>query len=211
MYKLIKAKPIHAKQILPYLTTTCYWKEFADGNNLNQSYEEFMLQWIINPRLPITTVLVKEGDEDTVRGCIITGTIEQFGQMPDYTPHLHPRVMEIFAEWFQFPVSSDSVIVELFFVAKELRGQGYGSKLYKIAEDLAQATGKDCIAGFIWSFFPDSLINATRRGRMVKACIHFPKLIDLPLLYVEKKPEYTALKDYFQTEKYLKTPNALLI
>ncbi len=208
MYKLIKAKSVHAKQILPYLTTTCYWKEFAYGNNLNQSYEEFMLQWIITPRLPITTVLVKEGDEDTVCGCIITATTEQFGTMPDYTPHLDPKVMETFANWFSFAVS-DSVVVELFYVIEELRGQGYGTQLYNVAEELAKTTGKNCISGFIWSFFPNSLINAIRKGRMVKDCIHFPGLIDLPLLYVEKKPAYAKLKDYFHTKEYLTVPSML--
>ena len=210
MYKLIKAKPIHAKQILPYLTMTCYWKEFAEGNNLSQSYEDFMLQWIINPRIPLTTVLVKEGeDESKIYGAVITGTTEQFGAMPDYSPHLHPRVLEVFGPWFQFPVV-DSVVVELIFVAKELRGQGYGSKLYKIAEDLAKSAGKDAISGFIWASFPNSLINAIRKGRMITGAIHFPEITKMPLLYLVKSPEYTELTDYFQSEKYLQAKNMLL-
>jgi len=209
VYKLIKAKPIHAKQIIPYLTITCYWKEFAEGNNLNQSYEEFMLQWIVNPRISLATVLVKEGDEDKIYGCIITGTTEQFAKMPDYTPHLHPRVMEVFGPWFEFSVS-EGVIVELLAVDKEIRGQGYGSKLYQVAEDLARKENKDCISGFIWACFPDSLINATRKGRMVTGCIKFSDPIKVPLLYLEKKPEYTKMKDYFQSAEYLNTKNMLL-
>jgi GNAT superfamily N-acetyltransferase len=209
MHKLITAQPIHAKQILPYLTRTCYWKEFADGNTQNKSYEDFMLEWIINPRLSFTTVLVKESKEEIVKGCIITATTNQLAKMPDYSPYLHSRVLETFKDWFTFPVS-DSVMIELIFVEKDLRGKGYGSKLYQIAEELAKQEKKDCISGFIWSFFPDSLINATRKGRMVKACIYFPKLIELPLLYIEKKPEYTLLKDYFQSEAYLQVPNVLL-
>jgi GNAT superfamily N-acetyltransferase len=208
MYKLIKATTKHAKQIVPYLTITCYWKEFVEGNKLNQSYEEFMLEWIVNPRLPFITVLVKEGEEDTVLGCVTTATTEDFAKMPDYTPHLHPRVMEIFKPWFEFSVS-DSVVVELIAVKKELRGQGFGSKLYKVAEDLAKEKGKNCISGFIWACFPDSLINATKKGRMVTNCIHFAEPINIPLLYVEKKSEYAKLKDYFQSEEYLNTTNML--
>lgn len=209
MYKLIKAKPSHAKQIIPYLTITCYWKEFVEGNKLNQSYEDFMLEWIINPRIPFITVLVDENNEDKVRGCITTATTEQFAAMPDYTPHLHSKVMETFAPWFEFPVS-DGVIVELLAVDKDLRGQGFGSKLYQVAENLAKSESKSCISGFIWACFPNSIINATKRGRIVTGCIKFPDPIKIPLLYLEKKPEYTEIKDYFQSDEYLTTKNMLL-
>lgn len=209
MYKLIKAKPIHAEQIIPYLSITCYWKEFVEGNKLNQGYEEFMLEWVVKPRIPFATVLVKEGEEDKIYGCIITATTDDFATMPDYTPHLHPQVMKIFAPWFNFSVS-DSVVVELLAVSKELRGQGYGSKLYKIAENLAEEKKKDCISGFIWACFPDSIINAIKKGRMITHCITFSDPVKIPLLYAEKKPEYTALKDYFQSEQYTNTTNMLL-
>lgn len=209
MYKLIKAKQSHAKQIIPYLTKTCYWKEFVEGNTLNQSYEEFMLEWVVNPRIPLATVLVKDDDEDKIYGCITTGTTEHFSNMPDYTPHLHPRVMDVFGSWFQFAVA-DAVLVELLYVAPELRGKGYGTMLYKVAEDLAKNENKECIAGFIWACFPDSLINAIRKGRMVRACINFPDPIDVPLLYLEKRPEYIAMKDYFHSDEYLNTKNLLL-
>lgn len=209
MYKLIKAKPVHAEQIIPYLTITCYWKEFAEGNSLNQTYEQFMLQWVVNPRLPFTTVLVKEGDEDTIYGCVITATTDQLATMPDYTPYVHPRVLEVFGPWFQFPVES-GVVVELLAVAKEIRGQGYGSKLYNVVEELAKQQKIDCISGFIWACFPDSLINATRKGRMVTGCIKFSDPVKIPLLYLVKKPEYLAMKDYFQSKEYLNTTDMLL-
>lgn len=209
MYKLIKAKPIHAKQIIPYLTITCYWKEFAEGNNLNQSYEEFMLQWVVNPRIPLTTVLVKEGNDDKIYGCIITATTEKFATMPDYTPHVHPRVLEVFAPWFQCPVT-DGVVVELFAVAKSLRGQGYGAKLFKVAEKLAKKEQKDCMSAFVWACFPDSLITFTRRGFMVTKCIEFAEPVNVPLLYLEKTPEHVKLKDYFQSKEYLTMENMLL-
>ena len=210
MYKLIKAKPSHAKQIVPYLDITCYWKEFTEGNSLKQSHEDFMLEWIVMPRIPLATVLVKEGDEDTIFGCIITGTTDDFSEMPDYTPYIHPRVLEVFAPWFQFSVS-DGVIVELLAVAKELRGQGYGSKLYHVAEELAKKDHRDCISGFFWSCFPDSLINAIKKGRMVTACIKFSDPVKIPLLYLEKKPDYIAMKDYFQSQEYINTKNMLLV
>jgi GNAT superfamily N-acetyltransferase len=209
MYKLIKAKPVHARQIIPYLTITCYWKEFIEGNNLNQNYEDFMLQWILNDRLPLTTVLIKEGDENTIYGCIIAATTEQLGAMPDYTPHLHPRVMETFASWFQFSVS-DSVVIELFAVAKELRGKGYGAKLYHVAEELAKKEKKECISAFVWSCFPDSLITFTRRGFMVTDCIHFPDPVGIPLLYLQKNAQTLDAKDYFQSKEYLNAKNMLL-
>lgn len=209
MYKLIKAKPEHAKQIIPYLTITCYWKEFVEGNSLNKPYEDFMLEWIVNPRIPYITVLVEEGKEDTVRGCITTATTEQFATMPDYTPYLHPKVMETFAPWFEFQ-TSDGVVVELLAVDKDLRGKGYGSKLYNVAEELAVKEGKDCISGFIWACFPSSIINATKKGRIVTGCIKFADPVKIPLLYLEKKPEYTKLKDYFQSNEYLNTKNMLL-
>lgn len=208
MYKLIPAKPIHAKQIIPYLTTTCYWKEFIEGNDLKLPYEEFMLNWVVNARLPLTTVLVKEDNEDIIYGCITTATTAQFGTMPDYTPHVHPRVMEVFGPWFQYPVS-DGVVIELIAVAKELRGQGYGAKLYQVAEDLAKKEGKTCLSAFVWSCFPDSLITFTRRGFMVTGCINLPEPVKMPLLYLEKKPEYLALKDYFQSKEYLTARNML--
>lgn len=209
MYKLIKAQPIHAQQIIPYLTITCYWKEFVEGNKLNQSYEDFMLQWVVNDRLPFTTVLVKEGDENTIYGCIIAATTEQLSTMPDYTPHVHPRVMEVFTPWFQFPVS-DGVVVELIAVAQELRGKSYGTKLYQVAEDLAKKEGKQCISAFVWACFPDSLITFTRRGFIATDCIHFPNPVSIPLLYMQKNPQYLASKDYFQSKEYLNTKDMLL-
>ena len=209
MYKLIKAKAIHAKQIIPYLTITCYWKEFVEGNDLNQDYESFMLQWVVNPRLPYTTVLVKEGDDDIIYGCVIAATLEQLGTMPDYTPHMHPKAYELFKPWLQCSVA-DSVVVELFAVAKELRGKGYGAQLYQVAEDLAKKEGKDTLTGFVWACFPDSLITCTRRGFMVTKLIEFSAPVKMPLLYLEKKPEFAALKDYFQSEEYSAEKNMVL-
>ncbi|MES2205045.1 MAG: GNAT family N-acetyltransferase [Pseudomonadota bacterium] len=209
MYKLIKAQPVHASQIIPYLTITCYWKEFSEGNNLNQSYEDFMLEWVINDRLPYTTVLVKEENENIVCGCIIVATTEQFGTMPDYTPHVHPRVMEVFAPWFGFPVK-DGVLVELIALDKDLRGQGYGSKLYEVAEALAVKEKKNCLSAFVWSCFPDSLITFTRKGFMVTDCIQFPAPVAMPLLYMQKDAKHFQLKDYFQSEEYLNCKNLLL-
>ncbi len=95
-------------------------------------------------------------------------------------------------------------------VDEELRGQGFGSKLYQVAEDLAKTEAKTCISGFIWACFPSSIINATKKGRMVTGCIKFPDPIKIPLLYLEKKPEFTAMKDYFQSEQYLNCKNLLL-
>lgn len=209
MYKFIKAKPVHSKQVLDYLTKTCYWKELVYENTQNKNYEDFMLEWIVNPRLPFTTVLVKEGEEDKVRGCIITFTTDELAKMPDCSPYIHPNAIKAFAPWFSFS-PSDGVMIDLIFVDKELRGQGYGYKLFQVAEELAKTEKKTCLSLFIWAFFPDSLINAIRSGCMIKACIDFPGVIDLPLLYVERKSEYAKLKDYFQSEKYLNVPNVLL-
>lgn len=209
MYKLIPAKDIHAKQIIAYLSITCYWKEFVEGNTLNQSYEEFMLQWVVLPRINLTTVLVKEDNEEQIYGCITTATTEMLSTMPDYTPYLHPRVMEVFGAWFEFPVVN-GVVVELIAVAKEIRGQGYGSKLYTVAEELAKKEGKNCISGFIWACFPDSLINAIKKGRVVTACINFPDPVKIPLLYLQKSPDYIKFNNYFQSDSYINSKNMLL-
>ena len=174
------------------------------------SSKQFMLEWIVNPRIPLITVLVKEDDEETIYGCITAGTTAQFGSMPDYTPHLHPRAMEVFGAYFQFP-AADGIIIELLYVAAELRGKEYGLKLYQVADDLAAREHKDCIAAFIWSCFPVSLMNATRNGYMVKSCINFPEPINMLLLYVEKRAENMAMKDYFHTPEYLDTKNMLFV
>ena len=208
MYKFIKAKPEHAKQLIPYLTKTCYWKEFIDGNTWCKDQDEFAIEWIINPRLPYTTILVKEGDEHHVYGCMIALTSEQLAALPDFSSYIAPRALEVFSPWLGFPVA-DSLVLELVFVAPELQGQGYGSKFGQLVEDLAKKENKECISAFIWSFFPDSLITATRKGAAVKACIYFEELIELPLLYIEKRALYAKLKDYFQSEEYWSVPNML--
>ena len=207
--KIIKAQAIHAKQIIKYLSITCYWKEFVEGNSLNQSYDEFMLEWIINPRIPYTYVLVKDDDINQIFGCVITATSDELSKMPDYTPHLHTRVMDVFSSWFQFPVA-DSVVLELFALDQSYRGKGYGSKLFNIVEKVAQDNKKDTIACFVWSYFPDSLITLTRKGMMVMDSIKFPAPVTMPLLYMEKKPDYIKMKDYFQSEQYINITNMLL-
>jgi hypothetical protein len=45
---------------------------------------------------------------------------------------------------------------------------------------------------------------------MVTGCINLPEPVKMPLLYLEKKPDYWALKDYFQSQEYLTTQNMLL-
>ena len=116
--------------------------------------------------------------------------------------------MEVFAPWFEYPIS-EGVVLELYVVDKELRGQGYGSKLYQVAEDLVKSEKKDCLSGFIWSCFPTSIINAIKKGRIVTGCIKFSDPVKIPLLYLEKRPEYTVFKDYFQTPEYLNATNIL--
>lgn len=209
MYKIIQAQPSHIEQIIPYLSITCYWKEFVEGNRLNQSYEDFMSEWVVTPRLPFTKVLTQESNDQKIFGCVIAATTEELGQMPDYTPHLHPRVMEVFGKWFQFPVS-DSVVFELFALEKELRKKGYGTKLYNIVETLAIEKGKNCISSFVWACFPDSLITFTRKGFITMDFIKFDSPIKSGLLYLEKKPDYGQIKDYFQSSEYINTKNLLL-
>lgn len=208
MYKLIKAKPEHAEQILPYLSITCYWKEFAEGNLLGQEYEAFMLEWVIQPRLPFTTVLVKGDEEDKIYGCIITAMTRDLALMPDYSPHLHPRVLEVFKPYFEFP-TRDGVVVELYAINKDLQGKGYGAALFRVAEELATAEHAHCISGFIWSFFPNSLVTAIRNGCRVAGCITFPELTELPLLYVQKTTDFIAMTDYFQSDAYKEEINLL--
>jgi GNAT superfamily N-acetyltransferase len=209
MFRLMPAQPSHAQQIIHYLTITCYWKEFAEGNLLGLTYEEFMLQWVVNPRLPITTVLVKGDDENKIYGCVIAATTERLASMPDYTPHMHPNALKIFQPWLSFPLK-DSVVLELFAVDPELRGQGYGAKLYQVVADLASREQKDVLCAFVWSFFPDSLVTLTRRGFMVMNAIEFASPVNLPLLYLEKNPDCEKFKDHFQSEQYLSTKNLLL-
>ncbi|SDH85515.1 GNAT family N-acetyltransferase [Pseudomonas panipatensis] len=209
MLKVIPARAEHAAQIIAYLSITCYWKEFVEGNSLGQSYQDFMLEWVVMPRLADTRVLVDEQDESRIHGCVIAATTDRLGEMPDYTPHLHPKVMDTFGAWFQFPVS-DSVVLELFALDAELRGQGHGATLYQFAEEQARQHGKSAISAFVWACFPDSLITLTRRGLMVRDCISFPAPVTVPLLYMEKNPEYVASKDLFQTQAYLDTRDLLL-
>ncbi len=209
MHQLIKARQTHARQILSYLTKTCYWKELVYQNTQNRSYEDFMLEWIISPRLAFTTVLVKPGEEDKIYGCIITFTTNQLAKMPDCSPYLHQNALKAFAPWFSFS-PADGVVIDLIFVDQELRGLGYGYKLLQVAEELAKIEQKACLSLFVWPFFPGSLINAIRSGCMIKATINFPGVIDFPLLYLERKPEYAQFKDYFQSNEYLNVPNVLL-
>ena len=46
---------------------------------------------------------------------------------------------------------------------------------------------------------------------MVTACIKFSDPVKIPLLYLEKKPDYIAMKDYFQSQEYINTKNMLLV
>lgn len=209
MPRIIDARPEHARQIVHFLGITCYWKEFVEGNGLGLPYEEFMLDWVVLPRLTDTRVLVADDDQTRVLGCVTAATLERLGEMPDYTPHLHPQVMATFGAWFQFPVSN-SVVLELFALLPEWRGQGYGAQLYQHAQQLAVRHGKDTIAAFVWSCFPDSLITLTRRGFAVEQCITFPKPVTVPLLYMERSAHTLAHRDLFQTSGYQQARNLLL-
>lgn len=205
MYKIIRAKPEHAKQILHYKTTTCYWKEFIEGNKLGRDYEDMMFELVVNPRIPHTHVLVKEGDESKILGCIIAMTSDNLNTMPDYTPYLHSKVMDVFGPWLNYTVA-DSVVIELIALDKTVR---QGLELYQIAEDLAIREKNGCMSEFCWSFVNDSLSLAIKKGFMVTDVIHFKDPVKMPLLYLQKRPEFTALDNYFQTAEYLNQTNLL--
>lgn len=207
--KIIKANSTHSNQIIRYLSITCYWKEFVKGNTLDKSYEDFMLEWVILPRIPYTYVLVNDADEQNILGCLIAATTKELAEMPDYTPFLHTKVMEVFGAWFNFPIP-DGVVLELFALDKSVRGKGFGSKFYDIVEQISIENNEKTISCFVWSCFPDSLITLTRKGLMIRDCIKFPSPIMIPLLYLEKKVEFTILKDYFQSSQYIKCENILL-
>lgn len=207
--KLVKAQEKHTTQIIPYLSMTCYWKEFIEGNTLNQSYEKFMLEWIVKPRLPFIDVLVEDNDDQKIFGCVIVATTDDLSKMPDYTPYLHPRVMDVFNPWFQFPVS-EGIVLELFALDKEIRGHGYGNQLYEVAEKLAQEKKMETISCFVWSGFQDSLITLCKKGLLIMDCVKFIDPVKMPLLYLEKKPEYIKMKDYFESKEYIDAQNMLL-
>lgn len=117
----------------------------------------------VKPRLPFIDVLVEDNDDQKIFGCVIVATTDDLSKMPDYTPHLHTRVMDVFNPWFQFPVA-EGVVLELFALDKEIRGQGYGNLLYEVAEKLAQEKKMETISCFVWSGFQDSLITLPKRG-----------------------------------------------
>lgn len=205
MYKIIKAKPEHAKQILHYKTTTCYWKEFIEGNSLGRDYEDMMFELVVNPRIPHTHVVVDDKDESKIFGCIIAMTSDDLVTMPDYTPYLHPKVLDLFGPWLNYQIS-DSVVIELIAMDKTLR---QGLELYSVAEKLADEKKNGCLSEFCWSFVNDSLSLAIKKGFMVTDVIHFKKPVQMPLLYLQKRPEFTALNNYFQTAEYLSQTNML--
>lgn len=205
MYKIIKAKPEHRKQILHYKTITCYWKEFIEGNSLGRDYEDMMFELVVNPRIPHTQVIVKNDDEDKIYGCAIAMTTDDLANMPDYTPYLHPKVLDVFGPWLNYQVS-DSVVVELIAMDKTVR---QGLELYKEIEKLAIEKKNGCMSEFCWSFVNDSLSLAIKKGFMVRDCIYFKDPVTMPLLYLEKRPELTEMNNYFTTSKYLETTNLL--
>lgn len=209
MYKLINATHNHATQILHYLTITCYWKEFVEGNLLNKSYEDFMLEWVVNPRIPLTKVLVDASNKNKIYGCLIAATLEELGTMPDYTPYLHPKVMETFGAWFSYPIT-DSIVLELYAVDNAIKGKGYGSMLLNATENLAHEKNKESISCFIWNCFYDSITSATNKNFTVLDCIKFPKPINLQLLYLEKNTKHSKFEDYFQSKPYQALNNLLL-
>lgn len=205
MYKIIKAKPEHAHQILHYKTTTCYWKEFIEGNKLGRDYEDMMFELVVNPRIPHTHVLVDSQDESKIFGCVIAMTNEDLNTMPDYTPYLHPKVLDVFGPWLNYPIA-DSVVIELIALDKTVR---QGIQLYEIVEELALKEKNGCISEFCWSCVNDSLSLAVKKGFMVTDVIHFKDPVNIPLLYLQKRPELTMLNNYFQTDNYLNTTNML--
>lgn len=209
MYKLIDATTEHAQQIIHYLSKTCYWKEFIEGNTLNLPYEEFMLEWIVLPRIKLTKVLISPDDPGKIHGCLIAATSDEFGNMPDYTPYLDPNVMEVFKTWFTYPVS-DSIILELYAVDKELKGKGFGTLMLNTVDEIAAYHNKETISCFVWTCFHDSIIATTKKGFTIVDCLKFPEPINIGLLYMEKSSDLICKKDYFQSNQYIALKGLLL-
>jgi hypothetical protein len=164
-----------------------------------------MFELVVNPRIPHTHVLINTNDESKIYGCIIAMTTEELGTMPDYTPYLHPKVLDIFGPWLSYNLAN-SVVIELIALDKTVR---QGLELYKAAEDLAIREKNGCMSEFCWSFVNDSLSLAIKKGFMVTDCIHLKDPVKMPLLYLQKRPEFTAQNNYFQTPEYLSQTNML--
>ena len=97
-------------------------------------------------------------------------------------------------------------MIELIAHDKTIR---QGLELYQIAENLAIREKNGCMSEFCWSFVNDSLSLAIKKGFMVTDCIYFKDPIKMPLLYLQKRPELTAMDNYFQTHAYLQQTNLL--
>lgn len=210
MFKLINANNNHAEQILQYYTETCYWKEFVEANLQNKSYIEFMLEWVILPRISFIKVLVEETSGNSkIYGVVVAAPLGTFANMPDYTPYLHANVMKIFGSWFNYPIS-DGIVLELYALSKEIRGRGYSKILLDYVNMLRKKNNMDCISCFIWDCFPESIIATTKNGYRVIDVLKFSAPISFNLLYMEKKEQFANTKNYFQTKEYKQISNLLL-
>jgi hypothetical protein len=192
MYKVIRARPEHAHQILHYKTITCFWDEFIEGNKLGKNYKEKLLELVINPRILHTHVVVNKSNENKIFGCITAMTNEQLSAMPDYTRYLHPKALDVFGPWLNYNLA-DSVIIEFIALDKNIH---YSQELYQVAEDLATRKKNGRISKFCWSFINDSLLMAIKKGFMVTDCIYLKPPVELSLLYLQKQPEFGTLSNY---------------
>lgn len=51
---------------------------------------------------------------------------------------------------------------------------------------------------------------SSKKGLLIMDCVKFIDPVKMPLLYLEKKPEYIKMTDYFESKEYINAQNMLL-
>jgi len=213
MYELKQAEERHIDQLVPLLASTGYWDFGLKNNKLNISNREFMKEAIVKPHLPLTYIIVKKGDDETVLGTVVCATKKVLSNMPasKYDASIDPRVADLFQNIFAFELT-ESYHVSFLAVSKAFRGKGLGRKLLEFAENKGNSEGCDTLSLYTVSCQTSAVKLYHRFGMMITKVITISDRIQFPhFLYFEKNKTLMTQHDYFDTEEYQKLDMVNLI
>ncbi|MBA2648114.1 MAG: GNAT family N-acetyltransferase [Legionella sp.] len=204
MYSFIQAEGKHVEQLVPIMASTGYWDFGLKNNSLNMTNREFMRESIVKPYLPLTTIIVEDGDYSTVLGAVTCATKDVLSNMPasEYDKSIDPRIAELFKNIFEFELT-DSYHISFLAVAKPFRGIGLGGKLLDYAENKAHQEKCETLSLYTVSCQTSAIKLYHRFGMMITKVIAVSDKVKFPnFLYFEKNKTLMTQHDYFDTEEY---------
>ena len=139
MHELIKAGTSHIDDLVELICTTGPYRTAVTNNQLGLSYRDFLVRFLVMPRLDHAYVLVDRSSDDRVIGALICAPLHDLAPT-DWSQCSSENIEALHAPFKTLHIP-ECFYIDVLAVVPDMQGRGLGKLLFSAAESMANNLG----------------------------------------------------------------------